>query len=147
MLEMAQVGKDDVVTDLGSGDGRILIEAAKQYACRAVGIELDKDLVELSQKNVAEAKVAGLVKVKSADMFEADFSDATVVTAYVYRDMLQRLLPQFKKLKPGSRIVTHQFSIPGIEPVRTLKFVSEETGAEHAIYLWTTPLQNTPKQD
>lgn len=142
MLEMAQLSKDDVLADLGSGDGRILIEAAKQYKCRAIGIELDEDLVALSKARSSESNVNALVTIKTADMFETDLSDVSVVTAYVYRDMLQRLIPQFKKLKPGSRIVTHQFDIPGFKPAKTLKFDSQETGAEHTLYLWTIPLQS-----
>ncbi|MEO8271583.1 MAG: PQQ-binding-like beta-propeller repeat protein, partial [Aureliella sp.] len=140
MLEMAQLSKDDVLTDLGSGDGRILVEAAKQYKCRAIGIELDEDLVALSKEKISESNVNTLVTIKMADLFETDFSKASVVTAYVYRDMLQRLIPQFKKLKSGSRIITHQFDIPGFRPAKTLKFDSQETGAEHTIYLWTIPL-------
>ena len=84
------------------------------------------------------------VAISEADLFEADFGDATVVTAYLYSDLLKRLLPKFEKLKPGSRIVTHQFAIPGISPEETVRIVSQETGAEHTIYFWTTPLRKGP---
>ena len=147
MLEIAKVGKEDVVVDLGSGDGRILIEAAKKHGCRAIGIEIDPELVRISKQRIQDASLNDLVTVTEADLFEADFGDATVVTAYLYSDLLKRLLPKFEKLKPGSRIVTHQFAIPGISPEETVRTVSQETGAEHTIYLWTTPLLKGPKKD
>ncbi|MDZ4848536.1 MAG: PQQ-binding-like beta-propeller repeat protein [Pirellulaceae bacterium] len=147
MLEVAKVGKDDLVVDLGSGDGRILIEAAKKYGCRGIGIEIDPELVELSKQRIHDTKLNTLVTITKADLFEADFGDATVVTAYLYPELLKRLLPKLEKLKPGSRIVTHQFAIPGISPEETVRTVSQETGAEHTIYLWTTPLLKSPKKD
>ncbi len=147
MLEIAKVGKEDFVADLGSGDGRILIEAAKKHSCRAIGIEIDSELVKLSNQRIQGASLSNLITVTEADLFEADFGDATVVTAYLYSDLLKRLLPKFDKLKPGSRIVTHQFAIPGISPDETVRIVSQETGAEHTIYLWTTPLHKSPKKD
>ena len=147
MLEIAKVGKEDVVVDLGSGDGRILIEAANKHGCRAIGIEIDPELVKISKQRIQDASLNDLVTITEADLFEAEFGDATVVTAYLYSDLLKRLLPKFGKLKPGSRIVTHQFAIPGISPDETVRIVSQETGAEHTIYLWTTPLLKSPKKD
>ncbi len=147
ILELADVVEQDMVVDLGSGDGRILIEVAKQCGCRGMGIELDRDLVQLSRKRILEAGVELLVTVKEADVYETDFSEASVVTAYLPREMLDKLRPQFEKLKPGTRIVTHQFDIPGFAADKSLKFVSEETGAEHVIYLWTTPLHHNPNSD
>lgn len=141
MLATAKLGKDDVVYDLGSGDGRIVIEAAKQYGCRAIGIEVDRDLVELSQQKVREAKVEKLATIKEADLFDTDFSEATVVTAYLYPGLLKRLLPAFERLKPGTRIISHQFAIPDIAPDRTIVIESNETGAKHTVYLWTTPFK------
>jgi len=141
MLAVAKVGKDDVLYDLGSGDGRILIEAAKTQQCKAIGLEIDRDLVSLSRQRVEEAKLAALIEIREADVFTADFSDATVVTVYLFPDLLKRLMPKFEKLKPGTRIVSHQFEIPGIPPKKTIVVESTETGAKHTIYLWTTPLR------
>lgn len=141
MLAAARVGKDDIVYDLGSGDGRIVIEAAKKSQCRAVGLELDRDLVTLSRERVTEAKLEKLVTIKEADLFDTDFSEATVVTVYLYPGLLKRLLPQFEKLKPGTRIVSHQFEIPDFPAETKLTVESQETGAKHSVYLWTTPLK------
>ena len=141
MLAAAKVGKDDVVYDLGSGDGRIVIEAAKKYGCRAVGLEIDRDLVKLSQQRVREAKLEKLVTIKDADIFDADFSDATVIAVYLFPDLLKRLLPKFAQLKPGTRIVSHQFEIPDQPPDKTITVDSNETGAKHTVYLWTVPLK------
>jgi cyclopropane fatty-acyl-phospholipid synthase-like methyltransferase len=141
MLATAGVGKADVVYDLGSGDGRIVIEAAKKYGCRAVGLEIDRDLVKLSQERVREAKVEKLVTIKDADLFDTDFSDATVIAVYLPSNLLQRLFPKFAQLKPGVRIVSHQFEIPNQTPEKTIAVESNETGAKHTIYLWTTPLK------
>ena len=141
MLSAANVGKDDVVYDLGSGDGRIVIAAAKKYGCRAVGLEIDRDLIRLSWERAREAKVDKLVTMKEVDIFSADFSDATVVTVYLYPGLLNRLLPQLEKLKPGTRIVSHQFAIPAMPPEQTITIESNETGTKHTVYLWTTPLK------
>lgn len=141
MLAAAKVGKDDIVYDLGSGDGRILIQAATKFECRAVGIEIDRDLVDLSNKRVAEAKLQKWVTIKQADLYKADFSEATVVAVYLYPAILKQLVPQFEKLKPGTRIVSHQFEIPDYPPESQLEVESEETGAKHTIYVWTTPLK------
>lgn len=141
MLAAAKVDKDDVVYDLGSGDGRILIQAAKSFGCRAVGIELDRDLVDLSWKRINEAQLTKLVTIKQADLYQADFGEATVVAVYLYPEILKKLLPQFAKLKPGTRIVSHQFEIPGYPPESKVEIESKETGAKHTIYVWTTPLK------
>ena len=90
-----------------------------------------------------EAKLEKLVTIRQADLFTEDFSDATVVTVYLFPDLLTRLMPKFEKLKPGTRIVSHQFEIPNVPPDKTIIVESVETGARHAIYLWTTPLKKT----
>ena len=148
MLAEAAVTKDDVVYDLGSGDvydlgscdGRIVIEAAKRYQCRAVGLELDRQLVELARQRAIEAKVDHLVTFKEADIFTSDFSEATVVATYLYPEMLSRLYPKLRQLANGARIVSHQFEIPNVPPEKTIPVVSRETGVTHTIYLWTPEL-------
>ena len=97
--------------DLGSGDGRIVIEAAKKYGCQSVGLEIDRDLVKLPGA-CREAKVEKLVTIKEADLFASDFSDATLIAVYLYPDMLKRLMPKFALLKPGTRIVSRRFGFP-----------------------------------
>lgn len=116
MLELAAVKKDDVVYDLGSGDGRIVIAAAKAHGCKAVGVELDKDLVAKSRDRAKRAGVENLATFERGDLFEADFSNATVVALYILPTMSQKLIPKFEELKAGTRIVSHCFAIPGIIP-------------------------------
>ena len=141
MLEEAGIKKTDVLVDLGSGDGRIVITAAKKYGCRAIGYEIDPRLVELSRKAIAKEHLQELAMIQHADIFTVDLSGADVVTAFLYPRLMERLVPQFEKLKPGSRIVSHQFELPGVKPDRDITVNSEETGQAHRILLWTTPLK------
>ncbi len=121
MLQLAGVGPADVVVDLGSGDGRIPIIAAQKYGARGVGIELDPRLVELSWRIANEAEVASRVRFIVGDLFTADLSEATVVTAYTSPSIMKLLLPKLAALKPGTRIVSHQFPMPGWPPDRQIK--------------------------
>ena len=141
MLELANLNKADVVYDLGSGDGRIVITAAKKYGCRAVGYESDKELVALSRAKADAAGVKPQVTFELSDLFDGDFRDADVIALYLLPRQLERLLPQLEKLKPGARIVSHQFGIPGVTPDRVVKVKSAEDSAEHTLYLWTVPLK------
>jgi outer membrane protein assembly factor BamB len=140
MLDLAAVKKGDVVYDLGSGDGRVVVAAAKAHGCRAVGVEIDKELVALSRRRAKEAGVEKLVSFEDGDLFEADFSDATVVALYVLPSMSQKLIPKFDKLKAGSRIVSHCFAIPGVVPDQVVRVTSEEDDVERPVYLYTVPL-------
>ena len=139
MLELANVKKNDVVADLGCGDGRIVITAAKKYACKAVGYDLDDECVRLSLDQVKAARVEKLVRVEHKDIFDVDLTGVTVVAVYLGPTLNEKLIPQFKKMKPGSRIVSHAFEIPGIKPDRVAELTSEEDGVAHKIYGWTTP--------
>jgi outer membrane protein assembly factor BamB/precorrin-6B methylase 2 len=141
MLELAKVGNDDRIYDLGSGDGRIVITAAKRYGCRAVGIEIDRELVDLSRTRVQEAGAEDLVTIELGDIFEVDLSSTDVVVVYLLPKQLSDLRDQFSKLPKGARIVSHQFVIPGVEPSRSVQFESEEDGAIHDLHLWVAPLQ------
>lgn len=116
MLRMAQVTSRDVVVDLGSGDGRIPIAAAREFGARARGIEYNGDLVTLSRKLAQQAGVDGRATFEEADLFKADFSEATVVTMFLLPDILQRLRPTLQKMKPGTRIVANQFDLGDWEP-------------------------------
>ena len=113
MLRLAATGPGDVVIDLGSGDGRIVIAAAKKYGARGVGIELDSDLIKQAKKNAQKAGVADKVAFIQGDLFKADLSDATVVTLFLSQSINQRIEPKLKReLKPGTRIVSHRFPMP-----------------------------------
>jgi SAM-dependent methyltransferase len=113
MLRLARVTADDVVYDLGSGDGRLPIIAAQKYGARGVGIELDPRLVELSWRIANEAEVANRVSFVVGDLFEADLGSATVVTLYLSPSIMKTLEPRLRALKKGTRIVSHQFAMPG----------------------------------
>jgi hypothetical protein len=140
MLELASVKADDVVYDLGSGDGRIVITAAEKHGARAVGYEIDPRLVELSRQAIAEQQLDAIARIEHEDIFTLDLSGADVIAVYLPSPLLERLFPQFEKLPPGVRIVSHQFSIPGIRHDKTINLRSEETGDRHRLFLWTTPL-------
>jgi len=133
MLRLASVAADDVVYDLGSGDGRIPIIAAQKYGARGVGIEIDPKLVELSWRIANEAEVANRVSFIVGDLFETDLGKATVITLYVSPSMMKMLAPRLRALKPGTRIVSHQFPMPGWEPDRRV------TVDEAELLLWIVP--------
>lgn len=134
MLEVANVSEDDVVYDLGSGDGRIVITAAKQFGARGVGVEIDPQLVEKARANAREAGVADRVEFRQGDMFKTDLSDATVVTLYLFPEINIKLRPKlFTELDPGDRVVSHDFDMDEWEPKRVV-----EMGTD-TIYFWTIP--------
>ena len=117
MLELAEVKPGDVVYDIGSGDGAIIIRAAKQYGVKGVGIEIDQDLVLKARNNAFREKVEHLVEFRAQDAFTADVSPATVVTLYMLPDFNAKLRPMLdRQLKPGSRVVSHDYPIEGWVP-------------------------------
>ena len=126
MLKLANVTGDDVVYDLGSGDGRLPIIAAQKYGAKGVGIEIDPRLVEISWRIANEAEVANRVSFIVGDLFEADLSKATVVTMYLSPSIMKILEPRLRALKPGTRIVSHQFSMPGWIPDRRIQVDESE---------------------
>lgn len=134
MLKLARVESDDVVYDLGSGDGRIVIAAAKNFGARGVGIDIDPERIEESNDNAVDAGVTDKVEFIEADLFKSDFSDATVVTLYLLGRLNERLKPMLmEQLEPGTRIVSHAFDMGDWEPDQT-QVVDGTT-----IYLWTIP--------
>jgi len=142
MLELAQVKKDDVVYDLGCGNGIIVATAAKKYGCKAVGFDVDPDRIKESNERVQKEKVGDLVTIKKADIFEQDLSPASVVTLYLLPSLNVKLIPQLKKLKDGSRIVSHDFDMKGVTPDKGYPIkVKVEGDREHTVYKWTTPLK------
>lgn len=144
MLQEAGVLKSDVLVDLGSGDGRYVITAAKRFGCQAIGYEIDARLVAQSRESIARENLQSLARIEHADLFTADWSDASVVTVFLYPRLMERLLPQFDRLRPGTRIVSHQFEIPGVAPDREIQVKSVEDGDTHRIFFWTTPLMRSP---
>lgn len=140
MLELSGIRASDLVVDLGSGDGRILHAAAKSYGARAVGYEIDGDLVKTSLRIAREEGLSDRIRVEARDLFTADLSGADVVALYLPEELLPRLRPQLEKLRPGARVVSHQFRIPGVKPDQEAWVESTEDGARHAIYLWKAPL-------
>jgi tRNA G37 N-methylase Trm5 len=143
MLEMAKVKKEDVVYDLGCGDGRIVVQAAKKRGCRGVGYEIVPELAKQARDNAKQNGVEKLVTIKEEDLFEADLSEATVLPMYLLPSMLTKLKPKLAKLKPGTRIISHDYQIQGVEPDETVKVESKETDAEVWLMLYTLPFRES----
>ena len=138
MLRLAGVGPADVVYDLGSGDGRVVIQAARDFGARGVGVELEPRLVEQSRRIAARAGVADRAQFVQQDVFVTDVSPATVVTLYLGAELNARLRPRLlAQLKPGSRIVSHDFPIQEWAPVRTITVQGPDR--MHTLHLWTVP--------
>lgn len=140
MLELADVRKGEIVYDLGCGDGRIPVTAAKKYGSRAFGWDINPVRVKESLENVERNNVKQLVTIKLGDIFELDLSKADVITLYLLPQLNVKLIPQLEKLKPGCRIVSHDFNMEGVKPKRELSF-TPPGGRDHRIYLWVTPLE------
>jgi precorrin-6B methylase 2 len=142
MLEVAKVKKDDVLYDLGCGDGRIVVAAASKYGCRAVGYDIDARKVRQSWESVKAHGVERLARIERRDIFTLDLSKATVITLYLLPEMNEQLIPQLQKLKDGSRIVSHEFALEGIQYDRLITIKSaEDDGVPRDIYLYTVPLK------
>jgi SAM-dependent methyltransferase len=142
MLDMAKVTKDDFVMDLGSGDGRNIIAAAKRGA-RALGIEYDHDLFELAKLNAQKAGVAERAQFIRGDMFEADISKASVLALFLLPDNLQKLRPKFERMKPGTRIVVNGFPIDGWTAKET-GTATGDCGSWCTAYLYIVGESNSP---
>jgi SAM-dependent methyltransferase len=139
MLKLAEVRQDDLVFDLGSGDGRIVITAAREYGARGVGFELQPDLVRRARDDARRAGVAGLVEFYVQDVMTVDFTGATVVTIYLSREANLSLRPRLlSQLRPGSRVISHEFDMGDWPPSRILR-VRDSAGGEHTLLLWRIP--------
>jgi SAM-dependent methyltransferase len=140
MLEMAAVTKDDVVYDLGCGDGRMVIAAAKKFGTRGVGVDLDPARIREARANAKQAGVEGLVTFKVADLFETDIREATVVMLYLLPNLNRRLRPKlFAELRPGARVVSHDWDMGrDWPPDRSVKLGGD------TIYLWVMPERKPP---
>src|SRR3954463_14970588 len=142
MLRMAQVGRDDYVIDLGSGDGRIVIEAAKRGA-RGLGVDLDPSLVTLAARNAEQQDVAARARFEVRDIFETDLAAASVVTMYLLPEFNAKLLPRLLRLRPGTRIVSHDGGIGDWRADETLEMRTPEkpvgVGGNSKVELWIVP--------
>ena len=137
MLKLAEVKSNDVVYDLGSGDGRIVITAAKTYGASAVGIEIDPKLVKESRENVHRAGVGDLVEIRQQDILTADLSAATVVTMYLLAETTPTLMPLLQRqLKPGARIVSNEFEMDDWKPDKVQEITVHRQDYTYTIYLW-----------
>lgn len=133
MLQLADTTPNDVVLDLGSGDGRIPIHAAKHFGARAIGVELEPNLIRIARRAAAANGVASRVQFIQGDLFEADLSPATVLALYISPGVMEKLKPRFLKLRPGTRIASHQFTLGDWEPDETVRAEGREA------HLWVVP--------
>lgn len=144
MLEMANVTKNDVIYDLGSGDGRIVITAARKYGVRGVGYDLDPERIKESNENAKKAGVTDRVSFVQGDLFQADLSEATVVTLYLLPNINLRLRPKLlKELKAGTRVVSHNYGMGEWKARQTVEM--DVNGSQHYIYFWIVPEKVDPK--
>jgi len=142
MLRMANVQKTDIVYDLGCGDGRLVIGAAQKYGARGVGYDIDPERIKESKDNAAQAGVTNLVQFFEKDLFEADFHEATVMTLYLLSSVNLRLRPKLlRELKPGTRVVSHDFDMGDWRPDQSSEVSDEDFG--HDVYFWVIPANVT----
>ena len=138
MLSMARVTGNDVLYDLGSGDGRIVITAARKFGTRGIGYDLDPERIKEARENARRAGVADRVRFEQQDIFTAKIADATVVTMYLLPDVNMRLRPRLlSELKPGTRIVSHNYDLGDWQPVQRKEM--DVTGINHTLFLWIVP--------
>jgi predicted RNA methylase len=134
MLQVANVGKDDIVYDLGCGDGRIPVTAARKYGARGIGIDIDPQRIAEANENVKKNKVEDKVKIIQGDLFQQDLSQATVVTLYLLPSLNVKLMPKLmKELKPGTRVVSHAFDMGDWKPEKEVDVEGRK------VYYWTIP--------
>jgi SAM-dependent methyltransferase len=140
MLKLANVHKGDVVYDLGCGDGRLVITAAKRYGVRGVGIDINPERIKESQDNAKQAGVTNLVSFRNEDLFEADIKEASVVTLYLLQSLNVKLRPKlWRELKPGTRIVSHSFDMGDWKPEKEIDVDGRR------VYFWTIPANAASK--
>ncbi len=147
MVELAELTADDVVYDLGCGDGRLVITAALRSGCRGVGIDIDPERVAEARANVELHGVADLVEIREQDVFAVDLREADVILMYLLPWMTKKLIPQFQQMPAGSRIVSHDFGIGDIKyivPERTVPVRIEEVNETHLVHRWFIPLNVPP---
>jgi ubiquinone/menaquinone biosynthesis C-methylase UbiE len=144
MIAMADIKTGELVYDLGCGDGRIVVAAAQRYGVRAVGVDINPERVVESRANAVTAGVENLVSIQQADIFTLDLSEADVVFTYLTPRLNQRLMPQLRKLKPGSRIISYEFDMGNAKPVELVRERFDGYG-EQRIYKWVVPWEETDR--
>ncbi len=140
MLDMAAVGKGDVLFDLGCGDGRIVIRAAEKFGIQTVGYEIDPYLADEAKTAVREKGLEKLARIEVADIYTLDLTKASVITLYLLPEMNLKLLPQLNRCRPGTRVVSHDFGFSGAVPEKTVRMSGS------FIYLWKVPIRVTGKR-
>ena len=149
MLALAEVKKSDILYDLGSGDGRIVITAAKKFGTRGVGVDLNAKLVEEAKRKAVEEGVSHLVEFRAGDGLQVDISEATVVTLYMFKWFNNEMRPKLQRLKPGSRVVAHDFDIDDWKPTK-IEYVnpnpdgSSDYSEPRTLYLWNIGPSSAP---
>jgi ubiquinone/menaquinone biosynthesis C-methylase UbiE len=144
MIAMADIKTGELVYDLGCGDGRIVVAAAQRYGVRAVGVDINPERVVESRANAVTAGVENLVSIQQADIFTLDLSEADVVFLYLTPRLNERLMPQLRKLKPGSRIISYEFDMGNAKPVELVRERFDGYG-EQRIYKWVVPWEETDR--
>ena len=145
MLDVAKIQPGDVLYDLGCGDGRIVVIAAKKFGIKGIGFDVDPERIKESNENAKKNGVENLVHFEKKNIFEVDLSPATVVTLYLLPELNVKLIPQLEKLRPGSRIISHDFDMEGVKPIKWWTVIAQDhvdknKNREHYVYLWKTPL-------
>lgn len=140
MIDLADLKPQDIVYDLGCGDGRLILAAAQRQNIRGIGIDIDPERVAEAREAIREAGLSDRVRILRNDLFRESFRDGNAVLMFLNPSVLERLLPEFEQLRPGSRIVSHHYRIPTIRPEKTLQ-VNDSTGLEHPVHLYITPLK------
>ena len=140
MLKMAEVDGKDVLFDLGSGDGRIPISAAKRFGTRGVGIDLNPERVSEAKEKARQEKVTEKVQFYEGNLFDFDLSEATVISLYLFPEVNMKLRPKLLSLKPGTRVISHNYDMGDWKPEKSKK-IRAPNGSEHTIYLWRVPPQ------
>ena len=142
MLELAELKPDDVLYDLGCGEGRFVVTAARKYGVRAVGVDINPLRVAQSRRNAKTNGVTRLVQFVQADIFEADFSEATVVTLYLLPELNVRLMPKLAQLRPGTRILSFEFNMQGAKPLTVSAILPEGRAEPYRIFKWVVPWES-----
>jgi len=147
MLDMARVTKDDVVYDLGCGDARFLVTAAKKHGCRGVGYEIQPHVAALARQKVAEAGVGDLVEIREGDIFDSsvDLRPATVLTLFLLPELNVKLIPKIQQMRPGCRVVSFLFDMEGVTPKEKIVYMMPNVKRECTLILWETPLDIPPR--
>ncbi len=141
MLQEADLQPGQLLVDLGSGDGRIVLEAAKSFGATAIGYEIDERLITQARAAIADAGLNELAKIEAADMYHTDLSNVNVLAIYLYPAVMDKLKQQISRMPVGSLVVSHQFQFSNIEPDKVIRLQSQHSGENHSIYVYRLPLK------